>query len=85
MRDLASLSIRPARVRRGLKGWIADLSAMLGFGPFASMSDAKLADHHWAAESALLRAVRCGQTQSVVELTRLVRAMVREMRRRGMV
>lgn len=85
MFDLSHFPLRLAPRRLGVGDAFAGVAAALGLGPFASMSDAKLADHHWASESALLRAVRCGKTQSVAELTRLVRSMEREMRRRGLV
>lgn len=84
MLDVTQTPLRGAPLRHSLKDWIADAASLLGLSPFARMSDAKLADHHWAAESALLRAVRCGQVQPVADLAGLVQSMEREMRRRGL-
>ncbi len=75
----------PPRIRRTLADWLADWAHRLGVGAFSQMPDDKLADHCWAAESALLRAMRCSDVASVAELSTLTRAMEREMRRRGLV
>lgn len=84
MLDLTQFVQQLTPRRRGLAEWIAVLASRLGLGTFSSMNDAKLVDHHWAAESALCRAVRLGQVQIIAELGPLVESMEREMRHRGM-
>ncbi len=61
------------RVRRALLG-----------GAFADLSNEALANHHWAAESALLRAMRTGDVDRVREITSAHAEMGREMRYRRM-
>jgi hypothetical protein len=58
---------------------------MFGFRPFADFPDQKLADHRWAVQSALLRAVRLHNTEDLIDgLQQLHDAMEREMRSRGL-
>ncbi len=52
--------------------------------PFAGFSDQKLADHLWALQSALLRAARLRDVESIDRLQPLHDAMEREMRHRGL-
>jgi hypothetical protein len=72
-----------SRVLPGFASLVSRFASLLHCRPFAQLTNEKLADHRWATESALLRAVRCGQVQAVPDLTRLASSMEREMRRRG--
>ena len=83
MTDLAQKPIAHVSRPRGLR-FARALLRLLQPNPFARMSDAKLADHRWAAEAALLRASRCGPSKDAAELASLSRAMEREMRHRGL-
>ena len=75
--------LQPKRTRfAGWLDWFSRLSAIMGHGAFSRLSDQALADHHWASESALLRALRNGNVEQVKTLTPLIAAMEREMRRR---
>lgn len=50
--------------------------------PFSGVEDQKLSDHHWAAQSALLRATRLQDAARIADLLTLNNAIEREMRRR---
>jgi hypothetical protein len=52
--------------------------------PFADFPDQKLADHRWALQSALFRAVRLRDGEDIDRLQKLRDAMEREMRHRGL-
>lgn len=64
-----------ARLREGL-------SFLFVAPSFEGIDDTKLADHYWAAESALLRAVRSADTKRIGQLHQLHSRIAREMRRR---
>lgn len=52
--------------------------------PFADFPKQKLSDHHWAVQSALLRAVRLQDIDNIDRLQQLHEAMEMEMRFRGL-
>lgn len=68
--------------RNALLALIEAVKDAFGVRPFAGMEDQKLADHHWAVESALLRAMRLHDLQRVAEMREIHTAIEREMRRR---
>jgi len=71
--------------RRRLRDFLEWFAAFMGVGPFSNFRDQELSDHHWAAQSGLLRAIRNSDLERVRRLSPLVAAMEREMRRRGLV
>lgn len=81
---VAAISAMGHRLRAAMSSMLDDAALVMGFGPFAQLEDNKLSDHHWAVESALLRAVRLGHADMVAELTQRVCDMEREMRRRDL-
>lgn len=69
---------RPLTLLRGV------LWGLFGLRPFADVPDQKLADHRWALQSALFRAVHLRDGEGIDSLQKLHDAMEREMRHRGL-
>lgn len=85
MLNLTEFSAHVA-LRRG--SWLTQaryaLLKLFASRPFADFSDQKLADHRWALQSALFRAVRLHDMGDIDRLQKLHDAMEREMRHRGL-
>ncbi len=85
MLNIIEFATHGAPRRRSILAPLHDaLSFLVCPRPFYGVDNAKLADHYWATETALMRAVRCGDTERAGELQGLHRDIEREMRRRSL-
>lgn len=84
MLNFTEFAARAAQEQQPLDVLRGFLWGLFGLRPFATLSDQKLADHRWAVQSALFRAVRLRDGEEIDRLQKLHDAMEREMRHRGL-